>query len=143
MTRNDLLRFLRQHTLAVQATVSPTNRPQAAVIGFVVTDDFEIFFDSVAANRKAGNLRSNPAIAFVIGGLSEGDERTAQYEGIVDEPVGSELARLQEFYFARFPAGRARQVRPEAVYFCARPKWIRYSDYNLHPPQIVEFNFAP
>ncbi len=56
MTRNDLLKFLRQHTLAVQATVSLASTPQAAVIGFVITDDFEIFFDSAAVNRKVGNL---------------------------------------------------------------------------------------
>ncbi len=143
MTRNDLLKFLRQHTLAVQATVSPTSTPQAAVIGFVIADDFEIFFDSAGANRKVGNLRSNPAIAFVIGGLVQGDERTAQYEGIIDEPIGSELTRLQEFYFARFPDGRERQRWPGIVYFRARPKWIRYSDYNQNPLQVVEFNFVP
>jgi len=142
MTRNDLLQFLRQYTLAIQATVSPTNNPQAAVIGFVITDDFEIFFDSATANRKVGNLRNNPAIALVIGGLSEGDERTAQYAGITDEPVGSALTRLQQFYFTRFPDGRERQRWPGIVYFRARPKWIRYSDYNQNPPQIVEFNFA-
>ena len=142
MTRNDLLQFLRQYTLAVQATVSPTNNPQAAVIGFVITDDFEIFFDSATANRKVANLRSNPVIALVIGGLSEGDECTAQYEGITDEPVGSERTRLQEFYFTRFPDGRERQRWPGIVYFRARPKWIRYSDYNQNPPQIVEFDFV-
>ena len=143
MTRNDLLKFLRQHTLAVQATVSSTNTPQAAVIGFVITDDFEIFFDSAIANRKVGNLRCNPAIAFVIGGLVQGDERTAQYEGIIDEPVGSELTRLQEFYYARFSDGSERQRWPGIVYFRVRPKWIRYSDYNQNPPQVVEFNFVP
>ena len=143
MTRNDLLKFLRQHTLAVQATVSLASTPQAAVIGFVITDDFEIFFDSAAVNRKVGNLRSNSAIAFVIGGLIQGDERTVQYEGTIDEPVGSELTRLQEFYFARFPDGRERQRWPGIVYFRASPKWIRYSDYNQNPPQIVEFNFVP
>ncbi len=142
MTRNDLLQFLRQYTLAIQATVSPTNNPQAAVIGFVISDDFEIFFDGAPANRKVGNLRNNPAIALVIGGLNEGDERTAQYEGITDEPVGSELTRLQEFYFTRFPDGRERQRLPGIVYFRARPKWIRYSDYNQNPPQIVEFKFT-
>ena len=143
MTRNDLLNFLRQHTLAVQATVSPTNTPQAAVIGFMITDNFEIFFDSITANRKVGNLRNNPAIAFVIGGLLKGDERTAQYEGVADEPVGSELTRLQEMYFTRFPEGRERQGWSGIVYFRARPKWIRYSDYSQNPPQVVEFNFAP
>jgi len=142
MTNNDLLEFLRSHALAVQASISPAGTPQAAVIGFVVTDDFEIFFDSVTTDRKVRNLRQNPAIVLVIGGLTNGDERTAQFEGIADEPVDTELERLKAFYFSRFPTGRERQQWPGIVYIRARPRWIRYSDYNQNPPQILDFNFT-
>ena len=62
-------------------------------MGFVVTDRFELFFDTVETTRKVQNLRRNPKIAFVIGGLTGGDERTVQYEGLADEPSGAELAR--------------------------------------------------
>jgi len=31
------------------------------------------------------------------------DERTVQYERIADAPIGVELERLQELYFASFP----------------------------------------
>jgi hypothetical protein len=139
MTRSELLQFMRGHSLAVQASVSPTLAPQAAVVGMVVTDDFEVFFDTLDVTRKMHNLRHNPKIAFVIGGLTAGDERTAQYEGVADEPVGAELERLKELYFIRFPDGRERQSWPGLVYVRARPTWIRYSDYNRTPPEIVEF----
>jgi uncharacterized pyridoxamine 5'-phosphate oxidase family protein len=142
MNRTDLLQFLRSQSLAVEASVSLTGTPQAAVIGFIVTDDFNIFFDSVDASRKVQNLRHNPKIAFVIGGLIGGDERTAQYEGLTDEPGGVELERLKEIYFNQFPDGRERQKLPGIVYIRARPIWIRYSDYNQIPPLIIEFNFT-
>jgi hypothetical protein len=141
MTRSELLQFLRGHTLAVQTSVSPSAAPQAAVVGIVVTDDLEVFFDTLDGTRKVHNLRRNAKIAFVIGGLTDGDERTVQYEGIADEPVGVELERLKEFYFVRFPDGRQRQSWPGLIYVRARPRWIRYSDFNQTPPTIVEFDF--
>ena len=78
-------------TVAVESSASDTGTPQAAVVGFAVTDQFEIVFDTLASTRKAQNLRHHPKIAFVIGGLVDGDERTVQYEGVADEPSGAEL----------------------------------------------------
>src|SRR5262249_22164987 len=141
MTRSELLQFMRGHSLAVQTSVSPPLAPQAAVVGIVVTDDFEVFFDTLDVTRKVANLRLNPKIAFVIGGLTNGDERTVQYEGIADEPAGAELERLKEFYFIRFPDGRERQSWPGLLYVRARPIWIRHSDFNQAPPKVVEFGF--
>jgi len=141
MEKAAVLQFMRTHSLGVQASVSTKNYPQAAVVGFVVTDDFEIVFDTMATTRKFVNLRRNPRCAFVIGGLTEGDERTVQYEGVVDEPAGDELNNLKEFYFARFPDGRERQHWPGLIYVRVRPQWLRYSDWNQAPPLIVEFEF--
>jgi hypothetical protein len=50
--------------------------------------------------------------------------------------------RHEEQYFARFPDGRDRLAWPGLVYLRARPRWIRYSDYNRDPPLIVEFTQA-
>jgi Pyridoxamine 5'-phosphate oxidase len=141
MTRTELLKYMREHLLAVQSSVSPTGSPQAAVVGFVVTDELEVFFDTLEATRKVHNLRLNPKIAFVIGGLTPGDERTVQYAGVADEPSGVELERLKELYLRSFPDGPQRQTWPGLVYVRARPIWIRFSDYNRAPPEIVEFKF--
>jgi len=141
MMRAELLAFLRGHSLAVQASVSPFSSPQAAVVGIVVTDKFEIFFDTLDTTRKVHNLRRNSRITFVIGGLTHGDERTVQYEGVADEPAGIELERLKQLYFTQFPDGRDRQSWPGLTYVRARPTWIRYSDFNRTPAQIVEFDF--
>ena len=140
MTRADLLAFMRRHTLAVQTSVSDSGAPQAAVVGIAVMDDFEIVFDSEDYTRKVRNLRQNPRTALIIGGLRHADERTIQYEGDVDEPSGAELDRLKESYFATFPEGRARESWPGLVYLRVRPTWVRYSDYNQEPPEIVELD---
>ena len=140
VTPPELHEFLRSQSLAVQASVSSSLSPQAAVVGFVVNEEFELFFDTFDNTRKVTNLRKNPRIAFVIGGLIPHDERTVQYEGIADEPSGDELRRLQDVYFDRFPEGLERQTADGLVYIRCKPIWIRYSDYNRAPPEIVEYN---
>jgi hypothetical protein len=142
VTKSELLQFMRSHRLAVQASVSPEGAPQAAVVGIAVTAAFELVFDTLDTTRKSANLRRNPRVAFVIGGLIEGDERTAQYEGIADEPSGAELERLKAAYFDVWPDGRSRTTWPGLVYVRVRPTWIRYSDFTGAFPLIVELDAA-
>ena len=78
----------------------------------------------------------------VIGGLTDGDERTVQYEGIADEPNGVELEGLKARYFVRFPDGRDRQTWPGLTYVRSRPQWLRFSNFNQTPPEIVEITFT-
>lgn len=141
MSKLEILKFIRTHTLAVQSSISPQGRPQSAVVGFVINEDFHIFFDTVVSSRKVVNLRANPAIAFVIGGLINGDERSIQYEGTSDEPAGTELESLKELYFTSFPDGRERQNWEGLIYIRAKPTWIRYSDFNKNPAEIIEYKF--
>ena len=128
--------------MAVQASVSPSGMPQAAVVGIVVTDDLHIFFDTLDASRKAQHLLRRPKVAFVIGGPANGEECTVQYEGVADRPSGEELERLKELYFSRFPDGRERERWPGLIYVRVQPIWIRYSDYSRTPPEIVEFDLG-
>nr|ACN58760.1 hypothetical protein AKSOIL_0115 [uncultured bacterium BLR8] len=140
-TRAAVLEFMRGHKYAVEASVSPAGAPQAAVVGFVVTDDFEIFFDTLDSTRKAANLEYSPQIALVIGGAANGDERMVQIQGVADAPAGAELERLKAMYFGRFPDGRDRARLSGIVYVRVRPTWLRDSDFGRAPPQIIEFEF--
>ncbi len=133
---------MRTERYAVQASVSPSEVPQAAVVGIAVSDTFEVVFDTLDSSRKAGNLRHHAAIAFVIGGTGAGDERTVQYEGVADVPSGTERDRVQAIYFERFPDGRDRLSWPGLIYVRVKPTWIRYSDFNAQPPIVVEFTVA-
>jgi general stress protein 26 len=140
MSSPRLLEFIRSHRLAVQASGSAAGKPQAAIVGFAITDRFEIVFDTLQTTRKVQNLRSNRHIALVIGGWASGDERTVQYEGEADEPSEAELDRLKQVYFSVWPDGPTRAGWPGLTYIRVMPKWVRYSDYNQTPPEIVEFN---
>ena len=140
ITRAALLEFLRGRRYAVQSSVHPNGAPQSAVVGIAVSDDFEIVFDTVASSRKGQNLRRRSEIALVIGSLEGKDERTVQYEGFADEATGPELARLIALYLRVFPDGRERQKWPGLTYIRAIPKWLRYSDYNIDPPEILELD---
>lgn len=84
---------------------------------------------------KASNLRANPKIALVMG-WDEG--KTAQIEGIADEPAGEELARLKAVYFEKFPDGPSRESWPKITYFRVRPTWIRFSDFTTAPPTVTD-----
>ena len=120
--------------------MSASQSPQAAVVGIAVTDRFEIVFDTLDSSRKARNVRRNPRLAFVIGGVTDGEERTVQYEGIADEPSGEELERLKAIYYSVYPDGPSRLSWPGLIYVRVRPTWIRYTDYTVEPPEILEFS---
>ncbi|HET9929650.1 MAG TPA: pyridoxamine 5'-phosphate oxidase family protein, partial [Polyangiaceae bacterium] len=135
----EVLEFVRAEALAVQASVTPTNTPQAAVIGIVVSDAFEVFFDTLESSRKCQNLRENPRIALVVG-WDEKVGRTVQIEGVADEPTGAELERLKRPYFERFPDGVVRQSWPGITYVRVRPTWLRYSDFSGAEPRVVEYD---
>ena len=127
MNRSELLAFLRRHRLCVEATVSPAGAPQAAVVGYGVSDDLEIVFDTLGTSRKMTNLRRGPRIAIVVGW---DEEQTVQIEGVADEPKGAELERLKAVYFRAYPDGPERQSWAGITYVRVRPTWVRYSDFR-------------
>lgn len=137
MTVADLLHLARSCRWAVQASVAADGGPQAAVVGVVVSDRFEVFFDTLGDSRKAQNFRRDRRAALVIGW---DDHWTIQLEGPVDEPQGADLARLMPQYLAAFPDGVERQSWPKIAYFRVRPTWVRFSDFRGPEPVIVHFN---
>jgi hypothetical protein len=135
MTRDELLTFVRGHRWAAVATVSPLGHPQVAVVRFVVTDEFELVFDTTEATRKTTNLRHNPGVAIAIGW---DESQTIQIEGSTDEPSGLELQRLKELYSQHYPDFyHARRGAKGLIYFRVRPTWMCYSDFRQNPATIV------
>jgi len=138
MTKAELFQFMSSESLGVAGWIAADGWPQGALVGIAVTPDLEIVFDTVKSSRKYANLIANPKASFVIGTTRE---VTVQFEGTAQELSGEELARYQKIYFAKLPDGPARLSWPGIVYFVVRPRWIRYSDFETRPPQIVEFTF--
>jgi hypothetical protein len=130
MNRAQLIAFLRTQTLMVVSSSRHDGAPQAAVVGFVVSDDLELFFDTLSTSRKCAALRKDARAAMVIGW----DDKTAQLEGVADEPRGDDLARLKALYFAAFPDGVERErTWSDLTYFRVRPTWARFSDFSAGP----------
>ena len=138
MNVEEVYRFLNRERLAVLATIDQKGQPEAALMGFAVTPELEIIFDTVKSSRKYPNLKNNPRVAWVIGCTSE---ITVQYEGIAREAEGQELTKYKETYFAAFPDGPARESWPGITYFVVRPTWVRYCDYNPSHRRIEEKEF--
>jgi pyridoxine/pyridoxamine 5'-phosphate oxidase len=137
MTRDSLYYFLKDHLLAVLATNSLENKPEAAIVGFAISQHLEIIFDTDRSSRKYSNLLQNPYVALVIGW---DNETTMQYEGEAVELKGEEADKYKELYFSVFPDGRQRAESPGIVHFKIHPKWIRYSNFN-QPQLIREWQF--
>jgi general stress protein 26 len=138
MNVEEVFRFMKSERLAVLATVGDDRKPEAALMGFAVTPDMEIIFDTVKSSRKYPNLKKNPRVAWVIGCTTE---ITVQYEGLAEELEGEELAKYKKTYFATFPDGPARESWTGITYFVVRPKWVRYCDYDPAKRRIEEKEF--
>ncbi len=138
MNMEEVFQFMKSERLAVLATVSEDQEPEAALMVFAVTPGLEIIFDTVKSSRKYPNLKKNPRVAWVIGCSTE---ITVQYEGVAEELEGEELAKYQKLYFAAFPDGPGRESWPGITYFVVRPKWVRYCDYDPTRRRIEEKTF--
>jgi pyridoxine/pyridoxamine 5'-phosphate oxidase len=139
MKRAELLALLQSHRLLVQASCNEQRGPQAAVVGYGVSDELEIVFDTLDATRKYKNLVRNPRVALVI----EWDQqRTLQLEGLVDFPHGQELERIRDVYFVAYPDGRDRLSWPGIAHARVVLGWGRYSDFSVEPPRIEEFDVS-
>ena len=133
-----ILNFIKKHTIGVLATATPDGLPEAAVIEFAETDNFELIFDTFTTYRKYKNLKNNSRVAFVIGW----DENvTVQYEGVAEELAGDELKRYKKIYFKKNPDAQKWERFKETTWFRITPKWIRYRDGNASPMAIHEISF--
>jgi pyridoxine/pyridoxamine 5'-phosphate oxidase len=135
MTLEEVFDIARRRRHLVVSTVSESGTPEAALMGFALTQANEIVFDTLSTSRKAVNLASTPAVALVIGW--DGDI-SLQIEGVGRRPVGDDLASAKAAYFRQWPDGQARENWPNIAYVIVQPKWIRYSNY-FGAPVIEEF----
>ena len=108
-------------------------------MNIAVTPELEVIFETTEATRKIHNMQKDPRVAFVIGWEND---RTLQYEGIVDEPSGREQERVLAQYFATFPHKLSHQHWPGNHIFRVKPRWIRFSDYNS-PLSVEEHRYPP
>src|SRR5262249_23489437 len=138
MNVREVYEFMNGQMLGVLSTARKDGRPEAALMGFAVTPELEIVFDTVRSSRKYPILRENPHVAWVVGCTTE---VTVQYEGEARELEGGELGGYEENYIWKVPDGAGRESWPGIRYFVVRPKWVRYCDYNPGTRRIEEKEF--
>src|ERR1700692_2668740 len=130
MTLEEVFDIAKSKRYLVVSTVNESGAPEAALMGFALTQANEVVFDTLSTSRKVVNLARNPAAALVIGW----DENVSlQIEGIARRPVGDDLASAKAAYFREWPDGRARENWPNIAYVVVQPKWIRYANYSGGP----------
>jgi uncharacterized pyridoxamine 5'-phosphate oxidase family protein len=139
MTETAYFDFLSARKLAVLGTVTPAGQPQGALVGYAVTSDLELVFDTLRDSRKYRNLISNPAVSLVAGWEAE---ETVQIDGVAEELSGTTLERYKKVYFRAWPDGVEREHLEGIAYFAVRPSWVRYSDFGRNPPFIHELQLT-
>jgi uncharacterized pyridoxamine 5'-phosphate oxidase family protein len=138
MNLQEVFRFMDSERYGVLTTATNSGQPEAALVGFAVTPDLQVIFDTVRSSRKYPNLKENPRVALVAGCTTE---ITVQYEGEAEELEGVTLAKYKPIYFQKFTDGLERESWAGIVYFVVRPRWVRYCDYNPGKQRIEEHRF--
>jgi hypothetical protein len=136
MTLEEIFDIARRRRHLVVSTINEFGTPEAALMGFALTQANEVVFDTLSTSRKAVNLAKTSAVALVIGW--DGDV-SLQIEGVGRRPVGDDLASAKAAYFRQWPDGRMRENWPNIAYVVVQPKWIRYSNYS-GAPVVEEFS---
>ncbi len=135
MTLEEVFDIAKSKRYLVVSSANESGAPEAALMGFALTQANEFVFDTLSTSRKVVNLARNPAAALVIGW---DDNISLQIEGLARRPVGDDLASAKTAYFREWPDGRARENWPNIAYVVVQPKWVRYSNYS-GAPVVEEF----
>jgi len=138
MDKQLLFQFLDACGPGVLSSLGPMGAPQSALVGIASTPELEIIFDTVEKSREFANIARDPRVAFLIGWQGE---VTVQYEGVARQISSSEFGPCHEIYFRKFTDAPSRLMWEGITYYVVAPMWIRYSDYDQTPPEIVEFVF--
>lgn len=77
--------------------------PPAAIVGVIVTEQCEVFFDVLGTSRKAQNVPFNTSATLVTGPAAAGSAQAVQPEGVVDEPRGADTSSAFSHLFRRVP----------------------------------------
>src|SRR5437879_9106555 len=136
--KQEILDFIKSKKLMALSTINEEGRPEAAVVGFSETDEFQLIFGTSNKSRKYRNLQDNSNVAVVIGWDWP---QTVQYEGVARELTGTEAEKYSEIYYAKSPKARPHHEHEDQRYFLIEPKWLRLTDLSATPWDIVELKF--
>lgn len=133
--KNMILSILKRNKYCVLATASSTAKTQLAVVSYTVTDDFTILMSTNPHTRKTANIATNNQASIVIGGT----------DGSVEIQIDGQIRFLEEPQ-ATQSRNTILTIHPELKDYISdtnkiiefKPIWLRYSDFTVRPPEILE-----
>ncbi|HYE22084.1 MAG TPA: pyridoxamine 5'-phosphate oxidase family protein [Verrucomicrobiae bacterium] len=134
-----IFQYVKEQNLAVMATVSPDAKPEAAVVGFSETDNFELYIGTYEFSRKFQNIKKNSLVALVIGW---DDGKTVQYEGEIEEVTNpDEIDEFKRTHLAKMPSAVKYLENENEKFLKVKPHWVRYTDLSIDPWEVLEIRF--
>ena len=134
--KKSILDFLKKNELCVLATASKTGKPEAAVMVYLIKDDFSILVSTETWTRKYENIAKNSQVSIVVGGFK--NDPTVQIDGLIEELAGEREDQAKKSIFSIHPEWKSYFQSPKSRFFKIRPLWLRYSDFSLQPPEIIQ-----
>lgn len=134
LSLSTVVELVRASGMAVLATVSPSGRPEAALLGVAAADSGELVVDILGGARKLANIERNDQVALVIGG---GDV-SLQVEGRIRLVGGDERRTYEQVYLDQFPGSRVAD--PAFAVAVITPDWVRRYDAGTDPGTVEEFS---
>jgi len=117
--------FLRSNSHMTLATASKDGRPEAAMMRYILKDDYVLFYVTSKRYRKYQNLLANPNAACVV----TNDSKTLQIDA-TPEPIGTDdEAIIRELFMEHYP-DRARKFTEDSRFFKLKPSWMKMQDYG-------------
>jgi len=135
MDKTRVLELLKKNGLCVLATANKVGKTEAAVMAYVIKDDFTILIFTDEGTRKYKNLLENNLVSIVVGGLK--DDPETQIDGTVKILEGEEVKAAENFAFAVHPEWKD-YVSATTKWLEVKPNWLRFTDFSKSPPEIVE-----
>jgi general stress protein 26 len=134
--RQEIFEFLSNYHFGVIATVSDA-KPEAAIVGFKVSNDLTMLIGTSIKTRKFANIQSNPHIAIAIGDV----KGEVQYEGTVTQHKPNESWEEVEARFGKLPGFEKYRNDPDEIWLLVKPSWLRLTMHES-PNRIEEVSFS-
>lgn len=137
--KSEIRTFLNENPMTTISTINHlTKGPESALVAFAELATLELIFETFHIARKYDNLRQDGRVSFVIGWDIK-RHITVQYEGIASELSGDDIEVYRQIFIDKKTPCTEQFLRdPRVRLFKVSPTWLRYSDYTLGTPRIIE-----
>ncbi len=127
----------KQEKFCVLATATKNGKPESAVLGYAIKDDFTILVSTHKGSRKAQNILENNQVSLVVGWSFT--EANVQCDGLatIIEKGNPLYANDEEFFFSINPYA-AQFKSSDTIFIEIKPTWIRFTQFSSSLPHVEE-----